>query len=88
MSLISRRLLSNSSILRCSLSSFRFVTEKSINLIRLSQPEKKFHVCKQDYSTKNVELKDKFDILVKKKKIVLFMKGIIFIWEVYCTGKS
>lgn len=77
MSLIARRLLSNN-MLRRSAGSVRFLTSKSIKLntaTTISQPQ--FQISKQFYSTENVELKTKFDNLVKDKKIVLFMKGLI-----------
>ena len=80
MSVIARRLLASTNILRYSVGSVRFLTNKSINLSKLTQPKITFQVYKQNYSTENAELKAKFDNLVKKNKIVLFMKGIFVIY--------
>jgi hypothetical protein len=58
-----------------------FLSNKQTVLSKLpsNNPNYSFNVLKLKYSTEtsNVELKAKFDKLVKDKKIVVFMKGVL-----------
>jgi hypothetical protein len=81
MSLIARRLISNKNLIKCSIISVMFLSNKQTVLSKLpsNNPNYSFNVLKLKYSTEtsNVELKAKFDKLVKDKKIVVFMKGVL-----------
>lgn len=78
MSLIARRLIASRNLLRCSVNTAKLLTNNNLNLTKLAPLQVAFQVSKFNYSTdnSNVALKEKFDQLTKKDKIVVFMKGI------------
>ena len=80
MSLIARRIISNRNLIKCSINSVKVLSIKQTILSKItSTPHYSFNVLKLNYystdTNGNVELKAKFDKLVKDKKIVVFMKG-------------
>lgn len=83
MSLIARRLFLNRNLVRCSINSLKNLSNQNVSnsLQRLAPVQQaSFKILKSNYSTdnSNAELRARFDKLVKKDKIVVFMKGISF----------